>query len=95
MGAGFSADVDQQLYEDARVSSLEEWQTFVVLLMDEMHIRDELVYDKHTGSLVGFTDLGDINSHFDRLEQTVRKGNISDKTSPLATSIMVMMVSLT
>ena len=53
MGAGFSADVDQQLYEDARVCSLEEWQRFVVLKINEIHIRDELVYDKHTGSLVG------------------------------------------
>jgi len=26
--------------------------------MDEMHIYDDLVYDKHTGALLGFTNLG-------------------------------------
>ena len=49
----------------------------MVILMDEMHIRESLVYDKvsgmHaqglilkcvcTGVLVGFTDLGQIDTH--------------------------------
>ena len=33
----------------------------VILLLDEIHIRDGLVYDKHTGTLLGFSNLGDIN----------------------------------
>ena len=31
--------------------------------MDEMHIREDLVYDKHTGALIGFANIGDINCH--------------------------------
>ena len=34
---------------------------FVVLLMDEMKIQENLVWDKHNGELIGYVDLGDIN----------------------------------
>ena len=36
---------------------------YVGILMDEVHIRDDLVYDKHEGNLVGFVNVGDINNH--------------------------------
>ena len=31
--------------------------------MDEVHIKDDLVYDKHTWQVIGFQNLGDINDH--------------------------------
>ena len=34
-------------------------QRYIVLLFDEMKIRSNLVFDKNTGQLIGFTDLGD------------------------------------
>ena len=37
-GAGFSCEVDEQLLQAAKPTSCEEWQTYVVLLLDEMHI---------------------------------------------------------
>jgi len=33
------------------------------LLLNEMYIREDLVYNKHTGQLIGFVNLGDINNH--------------------------------
>lgn len=56
--AGFSTDVDRQLMEAARLSSCEGYEKLVVLLLDEMYIREDLVYEKRTGKLVGFTTLG-------------------------------------
>ena len=91
-GAGFSAATDQQLLEHANVNRLGEWEKFVVLILDEMHIRDELVYDKHAGNLVGFTDLGEVNHHLERLEWSVRESDTADQTATLATSMLVMMV---
>lgn len=44
---GFSASVDKQIQDYARFES--ERDKFVVLLMDEMHIRHDIVYDKHSG----------------------------------------------
>ena len=48
---GLSDDVDKQLMEAAKIDTCAEFEKFVVLLMDEMHVKDDLVYDKHSGRL--------------------------------------------
>lgn len=37
------------------------------LLMDEMKIKKGLVFDRHMGNLVGFTDLGEVNRDIELL----------------------------
>ena len=49
VNSGFSAAVDQQLIDIAQISTCDERKKCIVLLMDEMHIREDLVYDKATG----------------------------------------------
>ena len=51
------------LVHAAKVGSCPECEKYVILLIDEMHIREDLVYDKQTGELVGFANLGDVNQH--------------------------------
>ena len=51
--------------------------------MEEMHIKEDLVYNKHTGALVGFVNLGDINSPLSGEEHV---------TEPLAKSMLTTMV---
>ena len=59
------------------------------LLLDEMHVREDLVYDKHKGELIGFTNLGDINDHLDAYEKALS----GDQEPPsLAKSVLVFMV---
>ena len=87
---GFSDEADKQLMSVADVAQIEDWQKYVIILMDEMHIREDLVYDKHTGALLGFTNLGDINSHLDRFEQSLQANMISEST--LAKTMLVIMV---
>ena len=70
---GFSASVDRQLYEAVNLASCPEYKKFVVLLLDEMYIREDLVYEKQTGKLIGFTNLGDINNHLERGSDTKTK----------------------
>ena len=53
--------------EDANIATLENFQKHVCLLGDEVHIKD-LVYDKTSGELVGFVNLGNINKHPIKLE---------------------------
>ena len=60
---GFSNEVDVQLAATAKLDSYKEYEKCVVMLMDEMYIREKLVYDKHNGSLISFVNLGDINNH--------------------------------
>lgn len=40
-------------------------QIFIALIFDEMKIKSNLVFDKHTGELIGFLDLGDMDVNYD------------------------------
>ena len=67
-----------------------EFQKYVFLVMDEMHIKEDLVYNKHTGELVGFVNLGDINTHLLKYEQSL--SGEDPQTEPLAKSMFTIMV---
>ena len=56
---GFSQEVDLQLTVAAKVMMCKEWEKLVVIFLDEMYIKEDLVYNKHSGTLIGFTNLGD------------------------------------
>lgn len=87
---GFSVEVDRQIYQAASMASCPPWHKVVSLLLDEMHIKESLVFNKHDGRMVGFIDLGDVNNHLLEFERSVEKG---DDTLPvLANSMMVFMV---
>lgn len=57
---GLSKEVDQQSIEVAKLQTCAEFQKYVALV--EMHIKEDLVYDKHSGELVGFINLGETNN---------------------------------
>ena len=61
----FSAQVDKMLIEAAKVDTCPERNRCVLLLLDEMHLKEDLIYDKHSGELIGFSNLGSINEHLD------------------------------
>lgn len=42
--------------EVANISTCPERERLMVLLMDEMHIKEDLVYDKHTGIVLFMED---------------------------------------
>ena len=53
---------------------------YVGLVLDEMYVKESLVYDKHTGSLTGYSDMGDVNNLFVELEKEKKiqfPGNLS------------------
>jgi len=49
--------------KEGKIDEIEEWQKHVVLIFDEMHIKEDLVFDKTSGELKGFIRLGNINDH--------------------------------
>ncbi len=51
--------------------SLSEYQKCVALIIDEMHVREGLVCDKHSGAIMGFTDLGDVNNLLQQFERSL------------------------
>ncbi|XP_065916190.1 uncharacterized protein [Dysidea avara] len=87
---GFSTDVDAQLMQAANPTTCKEWEKHVAILMDEMHIKEDLVYDKHTGAIIGFTNLGEVNSHLSAFENASKTDD--SHSLPLANSMLVLLV---
>ena len=54
-----------------------------------MHIKEDLVYDKHQKRLVGFVNLEEVNNHLLYFQQEVEKGQCD---TPLASHMLVFMV---
>ena len=86
---GFSSEVDGMLIQAVNECEDKELAQYVLLLIDEMHVRENLVFDKHSGDLIGFTNLGDINQHMIEFEHALNE----DSSPPvLANSMTVFMV---
>ena len=45
---------------EAKFESLKDVEKNVALVIDEVKIKDSLVYDKHRVRIIGFVDVGDI-----------------------------------
>ena len=64
--AGFNPAVIDDLIKTT--NPLKGCQRNVVLSLDEMKIHENLVYDKYTGNLVGYVDMGDPNNNSSSFE---------------------------
>ena len=64
---GTVSDVNEQLLKEAGI--MDEHEKYVALVFDEVKIKEDLVYNKHSGELIGFVNVTDINQHLSALEQ--------------------------
>ena len=87
--SGFSAGVDEQLKTEARMESSPEYQRHVCLIFDEVKIKEDLVYNKYTGELIGFINLGEVNECLNRFEQACMG---TSQQPQLANHMLVFMV---
>ena len=78
---GFSADYDKQLLDLSKKTSGDS--KHIAILIDEMYVKEGLVFNKHNGSLMGFVDLGDATNHLENYDEPQRK---------MAKTVVVMMV---
>ena len=62
---------------------------YVVLIFDEMKIREDLVYDRTGCHLHGFVNLGDVNNQLQQLEQNVQNDKPHEH---LATEMLTLMI---
>ena len=81
--ASFSTEANTTLKEAAQVAKCEPREMCTLLVLDEVHIREDLVYDKLSGALVDFANLGDINN------QSLLESPLCE---PMARTMMVFMV---
>ena len=66
---GFQDDIDADLKREAKVEELPGWKKYVVVMIDEMKIKESLVYDKHSAHIIGFVDIGDVGNQLNQLEE--------------------------
>ena len=82
---GFQAEVLGQLLKEANLQALPPSRRYIALILDEMKIKEGLVYNKYSGEIIGFTHLGDINDELTKLEQDTDH-------PPIATHVLTFMV---
>jgi len=85
---GFSTETDKDLFDVAFLNN--DLNRYVFLIMDEVHIKSDLVYDKHNGSLIGFVNLGDTNNKLLQFENAMCGDDRSQQD--LASSMLVFML---
>lgn len=89
---GFQSGVNELLIEEADVK--EEKDKFVVLIFDEMKIREDLVFNKHSCELIGFVNLGEINNLLTKFERQCKKeqANTIITQDDVATHMLTFMI---
>ena len=89
---GFQDDIDVDLKREARLDELPEWKKYVVVVIDEMKIKESLVYDKHSAHIIGFVNMGDVENQLSQLEQRYGSTNVHVQHPAIATHMLVLMV---
>ena len=64
--------------------SLPSSRRYISIIIDEMKIKEGLVFNKHSGKIIGFTSLGDINDELSRIQ--------NDDQPQVAKHVLVLMV---
>ena len=82
----FSVATDMQLLEVLKHQKTK----YVTVILDEMCIKEGLVFQKTSGSLVGYEGLGDINNLLHDAEQQIN--NLGTCIRPLAKLMLVFIV---
>ena len=59
---GFSKATDLDLLEAVSQQTPKHHFKYVGIVLDEMHVKEGLYFDKHSGTLVGYSDLGAVFS---------------------------------
>ena len=65
---GFNHEIINELKH--KIKYFSDIERFMVILFDEMKIQENLMWSKHTGDLIGFVDLGDMNVNYAILQET-------------------------
>ena len=92
--AGFSDEVDAMLFRDAKVETCLDREKCILLLFDEVHIREDIVYNQHSGEVIGYANLGDINKHLLAFEHSLSHDNEPAPPTPAKTMMVIMVRGL-
>ena len=89
-GVGIQPEVTAQLVQEAKKPThQEDLRSHVAVVIDEMKVKEGLVYDKHKSQVVGFVNLGDVNNQLLAFEQQLENG---ERNHHVAKQMLVFMV---
>ncbi len=89
-GTGIQAEVTQQLLSTVKMDTLKDHEKYISVVFDEVKIKEGMIYDKHNCKIIGFVDLGSMNSSLDSFEQSLSE---SESVTPnVAKQILVFMI---
>ena len=88
---GFQDDIDADIKQEAKLEELPGWKKYVVVMIDEMKIKEILVYDKHSAHIIGFVDIGDVGNQLEE-KYGVPNADTHVHHRPIATHMLVLMV---
>lgn len=89
---GFDSELDKQLMKEAQVDTIQDFQKYTCLVLDEVRVKEGLVYDKHSLQVIGFVNVGDINNELLRFERAQTTDSQELPTPPIANHMLVFMV---
>ena len=79
--------------KEVKLDDKASYKSHVALLFDEVRIKDNLVYDKHSFRMIGFIDIGEVNNELLKFEQACEgEAATSDLQLPVAKYMLVIMV---
>ena len=87
---GFSAELHAELLEAVQQQRPKHLAKYVGIVLDEMYVKEGLYFNKHTGELIGYSDLGGVNNLLADYEQQLTTSNTSPR--PLAKCMLMFMV---
>ena len=73
------------------ISNSPSYIRYVILIVDEMKVQEDLVYDKTGCNLLGFVNLGEVNNELEVLEGKLR-ADVQDPCEAIATHMLTLMV---
>ena len=83
---GYQQEVVDMMRQESKCDELPEAKRYVTILLDEMKVKEDIVYDKFTGNVIGFCNLGTISDELLQLENT------TDIHPPVAKQILAIMI---
>ena len=90
--SGFDPDIIDRFLLDVKDDEMEDKDKNCAVLFDEMKIKSGLVFNRHTGKIVGFTSIGDINEELRTFEKTMSSNEGQDMNRDIATYITCVMI---
>ena len=88
--SGFSVDTDLQLLDLLKDQKPAHLAKYVTVILDEMYVKEGLVFEKSSGAIIGYSDLGDVNNILHDAKRQFKNPN--DHRRPLAKVMLVFMV---